>query len=136
MRIRWTLFPFNLIEGGKGFYGRHSATSASAPIAVGAIALLLQMKPTLNAAQVRQYLHESAIADRFTGATPNLDWGTGKLNILGAADLVAASLKTNPVLSPSILRFPSQRVGTRSAARSITVSNAGVAIDGLGITGV
>jgi hypothetical protein len=131
-----TLFPFNLIEGGKGFYGRHSATSAAAPIAVGAIALLLQMKPTLTAGQVRQYLHESAIADRFTGTTPNLDWGTGKLNILGAADLVAASFKTNPALSPSILAFPSQPVGTTSAARSVTLSNRGGATDALGIAAV
>jgi hypothetical protein len=131
-----TLFSFNLIEGGKGFYGRHSATSAAAPIAVGAIALLLQMKPTLTAGQVRQYLHESAIADRFSGTTPNLDWGPGKLNILGAADLVAASFRTNPALSPSILRFPSQPVGTTSKARSVTFSNDGGATDALGITAV
>jgi hypothetical protein len=131
-----TLFSFNLIKGSKGLYGRHSATSAAAPIAVGAVALLLQMKPTLTAGQIRQYLHESAIADRFTGAIPNLDWGTGKLNILGAADLVAASFKTNPVLSPSILGFPLQPVGTTSAVRGVTFRNDGGATDALGIAAV
>jgi minor extracellular serine protease Vpr len=128
-----TLFPFNLIQGGKGFYGRHSATSASAPIATGAIALLLQMNRNLTPTLIRQYIHQSAVSDSFTGTTPNLKWGTGKLNVLGAADLIAAAFNTNPVLSTTMLTFASQTVGTTSAPQSVTFSNMGSATDALGI---
>ena len=128
-----TLFPFNLIQGGKGFYGRHSATSASAPIATGAVALLLQMNPKLTPTQVRQFIHQSAISDSFTGTTPNLDWGTGKLNVLGAADLIAATFNTDPALSVPSLTFSSQKIGTTSAPQSVTFSNTGTATDALGI---
>lgn len=131
-----TLFSFNLIQGGNGLYGRHSATSASAPIAVGAVALSLQMNPKLTAGEVRQYIHQSAVSDRFTGTTPNLDWGTGKLNVLGAADAIAATFNTSPALSISSLTFPSQIVGTTSAAQSVAFSNMGTATDALGIAGV
>lgn len=132
-----TLFAFNLIQGGNGFYGRHSATSASAPILVGSVALLLQMNPHLTASQIRQFLHQSAVADRFTGTTPNLNWGTGKLNVLGAADLVAQGYHTNPVVSPNTLTFPSQKVGTTSAPMTVTLSNTGTgATDPLGITSI
>jgi minor extracellular serine protease Vpr len=128
-----TLFPFNLIQGGKGFYGRHSATSASAPIMLGAAALLLQMNPKLTPTQIRQYIHQSAVSDSFTGTTPNLNWGTGKLNVLGAADLIAASFNTNPTLSTTMLTFASQTVGTTSTPQSVTFSNMGSATDTLGI---
>jgi hypothetical protein len=131
-----SLFPFNLAQGGNGAYGRHSATSASAPIAVGAIALLLQMKPTLTVAQVRQFLHRSAASDRDTGTTPNLNWGTGKLNLLAAADLVAATLDTAPKLSATSLTFPSQPVGTTSPVQTVTFQNESSATDRLGITSV
>jgi len=130
-----TLFPFNLIQGGAGLYGRHSATSGSAPIALGAVALLLQMNPKLTSSQVRQYIHQSATADKFTGTTPNLNWGTGKLNVLGAADLIAAAFNTNPALSTNTLTFPSQTVGTTSASQSVTFTNTG-ATDALGITSI
>jgi len=128
-----TLFPFNLIQGGKGFYGRHSATSASAPIALGAVALLLQIDPKLTPTQVRQYIHQSAISDPFTGVTPNLNWGTGKLNVLGAADLIAATFNTNPALSTPMLTFAPQAVGTTSSPQSLNLSNMGSATDALGI---
>jgi minor extracellular serine protease Vpr len=131
-----TLFPFNLIQGGKGFYGRHSATSASAPIATGAIALLLQMNKKLTPAQARQYLHQSALSDSFTGTVPNLDWGEGKLSVLGAANLIASSFNTNPSLSVTSLTYPPQTVGTTSAPQSVTFSNTGTATDALGIGSV
>jgi minor extracellular serine protease Vpr len=131
-----TLFSFNLIQSGKGLYGRHSATSASAPIALGAAALLLQMDPNLTAGQIRQYLHESAVADHYTGTTPNQNWGMGKLNVLAAADMVAATFNTDPVLSPHTLTFPALPVGSTSAAKSVIFSNKGSATDALGITSV
>jgi Subtilase family len=116
------MFSFNQIQGGKGLYGRHSATSASEPILVGSVALLLQMNPKLTPEQIRQYIHQTAVTDSFTGTTPNLNWGEGKLNVLGVTNVIAASFNTNPELSTNSLTFPSQTVGTTSAPQSITVS--------------
>lgn len=130
----WETFSFNLIRGGKGYYGRQSATSGASPILEGAVALLLQMNPKLTASQIRSYLHQSAIADRFTGTTPNENWGLGKINVLGAADLVAAGLNTNPALSPNMLTFPATIVRKTSAPQNVTFSNTGTATDALGIT--
>jgi minor extracellular serine protease Vpr len=130
------MFSFNQIQGGKGFYGRHSATSASAPIMTGAVALLLQMNHKLTPTQVRQFIHQSAVSDSFTGTTPNLSWGRGKLNVLGAADLIAATFNTNPALSTTTLTFASQTVGTTSSPQNVTFSNMGSATDALGIGSV
>ncbi len=132
-----TLFPFNLIQGSKGYYGRHSATSASAPIAVGAVALLLQMDPKLTASEIRQLVHQTAISDSYTGTTPNLNWGTGKFDLLAAANSVAQTFQTNPAAAPDTLTFLSQAVGTTSAAKIITFSNTGSgAVHSLGITDI
>jgi hypothetical protein len=132
----WETFSFNLIQGGAGFYGRQSATSGASPILEGAVALLLQMNPKLTASQVRQFIHQSALTDSFTGTAPNQDWGLGKLNVLGAADLVAAGFNTNPVLSPTTLTFPLTSINQTSAAQTVTFSNTGPATDALGITSV
>ncbi len=132
----WETFSFNLIQGGKGYYGRQSATSGASPILEGAVALMLQMNPKLTTAQVRTFIHQSAITDTFTGTTPNQNWGLGKLNVLGALDLVAGTLNTNPALSTNSLTFPSTMVGKTSAAQSVTFSNTGTATDALGITSV
>jgi hypothetical protein len=83
----WTTFRHNLIQDGGGWYGRAGATSGSAPIVVGAVALLLDVNPLLTAGQVRQILRESATTDSYTGQTPNLCWGYGKLNIERALEL-------------------------------------------------
>ncbi len=127
----WETFQFNLIKGGKGYYGRQSATSGASPILTGAIALMLQMDPALTATQARQIIHDTAITDSFTGATPNELWGLGKLNILGALDATAALLNTAPSLNASSLNFGTETVGTQSASQDIVLSNGGT--DPLGI---
>jgi hypothetical protein len=131
-----TLFPFNLAEGSKGFYGRQSATSGSAPLLAGAIALLLEMNPRLTATQIRHFIHQTAVSDIFTGTTPNLNWGMGKLNVLGAANLVAQGFNTSPALTTRSLTFPPQPVGTASFAKNVTFSNASPATNALGITSI
>jgi hypothetical protein len=127
----WETFQFNLIQGGKGYYGRQSATSGASPILVGAVALMLQMDPQLTAAQVRQIIHQTAITDKFTGATPNVNWGSGKLNILGAANAIVALLNTSAGLSTTALNFGTQKVKTQSPPQNVVLSNTGT--DGLGI---
>jgi minor extracellular serine protease Vpr len=132
----WETFSTNLIQGGDGYYGRQSATSGASPILEGTAALLLQMNPQLTSSQIRSYIHESAITDSFTGTTPNLNWGLGKLNVLGATDLVAATFNTNPAVLPASLAFPTTAVGSSSAAMTVTFSNTGTATDALGITSI
>lgn len=88
----WETFRFNQAGDGGGWYGRHGATSASAPIGVGAVALMLQLNPNLTANEIKTILHTTARQDAYTGATPNIDWGYGKLDLLAAMDAVARTL--------------------------------------------
>jgi len=88
----WGTFRFNLIQGGNGLYGRGGATSGAAPIVVGAVALMLQEDPSLTANDVRQIFRQTATSDAFTGSTPNLQWGYGKLNVFGAIQAVAGKI--------------------------------------------
>jgi subtilisin family serine protease len=86
----WATFMGNLAEDGDGWYGRGGATSGSAPMVVGGIALLLEQFPNLTAEQIRDVLRATATTDQFTGVTPNPDWGYGKLNVLAALDSLHA----------------------------------------------
>ena len=122
----WATFKSNEIDGGGGWYGRHGATSASSPIAVGAVALMLQLDPKLTEAQVKQILRETATSDSFTGKTPNNDWGYGKLNVLAALDKVAPMAGPTAIPSAEALAFPNTKAGAKSAARSLTLANTGI----------
>ena len=84
----WHSLRFNSNQQGGGWYTRFGGTSGSAPIVVGAIALMLQRQPALTANQVRSILQTTAVSDAFTGITPNANWGYGKLNILAALDAI------------------------------------------------
>lgn len=100
----WSTLRFNLVQDGGGNYVRFGGTSGSAPIVAGAVALLLQYRPGLTASDVRALLSSTAVADSFTGATPNPSWGYGKLDVLGAMDALAAT--------PSPVRVP--RLGAQA----------------------
>jgi hypothetical protein len=91
------------------------------------VALLLQMDPKLTESQIRTILHSTARADSFTGTTPNDMWGSGKLDVLAAANAVAAMIPSHPVLSTTTLTFASQTVGTTSPPKPVTLSNTGTA---------
>jgi subtilisin family serine protease len=82
-------FRFNLIQGGNGVYGIFSAVSGASPIVTGIVALMLELKPDLDAVQVKQILQQSARSDNFTGTTPNTHWGYGKVDALNALTLVS-----------------------------------------------
>ncbi len=84
----WETFRNNLIQNGNGLYGMASAVSAASPIVTGIVALMLQMKPDLDAAQVKQILQQGARQDSFTGQIPNTHWGYGKVDALNALNLV------------------------------------------------
>jgi subtilisin family serine protease len=71
-------------DGGPPRYDLMSGTSMAAPHVTGVIALLWSIWPGLAAGQIRDELLSTARADAFTGATPNTNWGHGKLDA-GAA---------------------------------------------------
>lgn len=65
-------------------YSRFGGTSGSTPIVVGAVALMLQANPRLDASAARRILRATARGDGFTGALPNASWGYGKLDVNAA----------------------------------------------------
>ncbi len=83
--------------------GRHiawSGTSASSPYVTGVIALMLQKNPNLDLEQVRRILISTADrGGKLIGATPNPDWGYGRIN-------PSAALRATP---PSVVR-PARQV--------------------------
>ena len=62
-------------------YRTAAGTSASAPVVAGAVALYFERFPRATNREVWRALTESAASDEFTGETPNLDWGYGKLDV-------------------------------------------------------
>ncbi len=67
-----------------GKYQWFGGTSAAGPHVAGAAALLLQNKPWLGHSMIKTILQMTARTDGFTGATPNDNWGYGKLDCLAA----------------------------------------------------
>ncbi len=67
-----------------GGYGRVSGTSAAAPIAAGAAALILQANPDWSPIDVREAMKRSA--DRYLN--PNNDYGWGLIDALDATDRI------------------------------------------------
>ena len=88
----WRTNRSNVIQDGGGWYGSAGAASASGPILTGAVALMLQLDPSLTAREIKEILHATAISDNFTGTTPNPHWGYGKLDMVKALDAILASL--------------------------------------------
>lgn len=71
-----------ILQGGG--YGGQQGTSMASPHVAGTVALMLQADPQLNPATVRQILQQTARTDGFTGAVPNDDFGSGKIDALDA----------------------------------------------------
>jgi subtilisin family serine protease len=71
----------DLSGGAFGQYDWFGGTSAAAPHAAGAIALMLQKTPGMSPEQVRAAVRASARQDIHTGFVPNHQWGWGKLDI-------------------------------------------------------
>lgn len=62
-----------------GLHLAWAGTSAACPYAAGVVALMLQKNPALDESQIKQILTSTATHDTFTGATPNFQWGYGKI---------------------------------------------------------
>jgi len=59
-------------------------TSMATPHVAGTAALLLSVRPTLKASDIKALMTGSAVIDPYTGAQPNYTWGYGKLDALNA----------------------------------------------------
>jgi subtilisin family serine protease len=76
-------------NGHSTHYDLMSGTSMAAPHVTGVIALLWSLWPGLTAAQIRDALLSTARNDEFTGATPNTNWGQGKLDARAAYEALS-----------------------------------------------
>ncbi len=124
----------NLINDGGGLYGIQGAVSAASPVVTGIIALMLQANPSLDAAQIKQILQQTARSDSFTGTTPNTTWGYGKVDAVGA---VSRAIKTPCAAGGTNLCMTSSRFRVKVAwsVPSQGTSGVGQAVPLTGDTG-
>lgn len=66
------------------YYQVMSGTSMATPVVTGAIALMLQAKPTANYSEIKNALITNAQTDASTGVVPSYTWGYGKLDVYQA----------------------------------------------------
>lgn len=69
-------------NGRNYFWGIAYGTSMATPVVTGTMALWLQAKNDLTAADVRELLASTSQSDSFTGMVPNNAFGNGKLDAL------------------------------------------------------
>ncbi|HPN30893.1 MAG TPA: S8 family peptidase [bacterium] len=74
----------NKNKDASGKYVKMEGTSMATPVITGLAALLLQAKPNLNPAEVKQVFKKTAVVDAFTGTVPNVVWGAGKADGLSS----------------------------------------------------
>ncbi|PIE65610.1 MAG: hypothetical protein CSA24_02390 [Deltaproteobacteria bacterium] len=92
------------VRHGLGEYIVFGGTSGAGPHVAAGVALLLQKEPTLTAAQVKQRVRKSALADDDVGAVPSDSWGAGKLRIyrmLFGEDPAASTPPTVSIAGPA-----------------------------------
>lgn len=106
-------FSSSLVQGGEGKYGIQNAVSAAAPLSTGVIALMLELKPDLTPAEIKDILHQTARQDNNTGSVPNNTWGYGKLDALAAVQAVNSLVPTkSPGKDQARLKiFPNPTLG-------------------------
>ena len=120
----WDAFPW-LIESDSVHVGL-LGTSMASPQLAAAVALLLQLEPTLTPEEARETLRLSAATDAFVASTlPDPAWGAGKLDVPaaiarlrpdglpGAGETLA--LSANPVRSDALI------VSYREPPRSLAI---------------
>ncbi len=126
-----------------GVHLANQGTSMAAPHVTGTIALLLEAKPTLTSADVKDVFARSAARDAFTtrmystdsGAQPSDWWGYGKLDVSAALCNLGSGTTTFISVTPALdtipqnatLRLQACASGVGGAAITYTSSNPTVA---------
>ena len=87
-----------VLEGNSYPYYVNQGTSMSAPVVSGAIALMLEVNPSLGVADVRQVLSRTSLRDDFVESGDKPRWGCGKLNVAAMIEDVI----TNMLLSGDV----------------------------------
>lgn len=105
-RSGWADFGLSATIYGQPLYVMMQGTSMAAPFLSGAVALMLQVDPTLDPARAREVLHRTARADEHTGAVPNVGFGHGKLDVLAALQTVTVSGEDAPGMRPPLALEP------------------------------
>jgi subtilisin family serine protease len=82
-------------------YIAFEGTSMASPMVAGAVALMLEADPNLTVDRLRDIFDETAVADEFTGAVPNNDWGRGKLDAFAAMKTLTVRDDNGCQASPS-----------------------------------
>lgn len=127
----------SLIVDGPAPYGVLGFVSGAAPVVTGIVALLLEADPTLDAAEARAALEQTARADAFTGAVPNVDWGYGKVDAFAAATRVRGGTASEPGGAAGGMRLsmapnPARGAGTLTLALALPLSASVTLVDVLG----
>jgi len=112
-------------------------TSQAAPHVTGAIAIVLEKNPLLDAPQIKQILMSTARTDSFTDALPRplprpipdlgeripqIFWGAGKLDVQAA---LSATPPGALVVDPPSLNFTAMPGGPNSPSQRVAVVKAG-----------
>ncbi len=89
-------------DGKEWYFSALQGTSMSSPATAGIIALLLEAYPDLTPEQAKDILSQTALEDSFTGSIPDRGsntWGWGKINALGAIDVLLGKIPAKPTIS-------------------------------------
>ncbi|MDD5264648.1 MAG: S8 family serine peptidase [Candidatus Bipolaricaulis sp.] len=118
-----------------GVHVMNLGTSMAAPHVAGAAALLLSLDGTLTGEEVLARLTSTARRDAYTGTTPNVRWGYGKLDVAAAVeslgsdeppvvevDVPAVALEDNPVSRAASFVYALPEGTTAAVLRVFTVS--------------
>lgn len=84
----------SIIGNDTNYYAALGGTSMASPQVAGIVALMLQKAPTLSNVEIRDFLHQTAVADSFTNTVPNNLYGWGKVNALAALQAVTGTTST------------------------------------------
>ncbi len=75
-----------IIDGTSYPYYANQGTSMSAPVVTGAVAMMLEVNPSLGVADVREVLKRTSTRDVYVESGDPSRWGYGKLNVAVAID--------------------------------------------------
>ncbi len=91
------------------YYLSMSGTSMATPMVSGIVADLLQKKPDLTPAQVKDIMEKTA--KRLGSGVPNNNYGYGRVSIINAINYLDGKYTPDPVTSPTPTPTPSPKPG-------------------------